>query len=251
LNASQEYILTLKNRSIVVTGGATGIGLGIAKAFVEAGAKVAIGGRRMDAIQAALQSVVAPDRMFGNVLDVSNRKQVAEFFAWSEKTIGETEILVQAAGINIRNRTIGEMNPEDWDRVLAINATGAYNCLHAVLPKMRAKKTGLIINVSSIAGKRAISLGGVAYCASKFAMTAMGTCVSNEVGNEGIRITNIYPGEVNTPLLDQRPVAVSEEHKSKILQPEDVAAMVIALASLPPQAHVPEMIIKPVTQMYY
>ncbi len=243
--------MSLKNKSVVVTGGATGIGLGIATAFVEAGAKVAIGGRRLDTVQSAIRSLGSPSNLFGGSVDVSDRKQVNDFFAWSESTIGETEILVQAAGINIRNRTIADMLPEDWDKVLAINATGAYNCLHAVLPKMRTKKAGLIINISSIAGKRAISLGGVAYCASKFAMTAMGTCVSNEVGHDGVRITNVYPGEVNTPLLDQRPVAVSEEHKATILQPEDVAAMIIALASLPAQAHVPELIIKPVTQMYY
>jgi NADP-dependent 3-hydroxy acid dehydrogenase YdfG len=243
--------LSLKNKAVVVTGGATGIGLGVAKAFVEAGCTVAIGGRRLEVIEKAIQSLGSPKNLFGHSVDVSIRDQVNAFFAWSENTIGETEILVQAAGINIKNRSIADMLPEDWDRVLAVNATGAYNCLHAVLPKMRAKKTGLIINVSSIAGKRAISLGGVAYCSSKFAMTAMGTCVSNEVGNDGVRITNVYPGEVNTPLLEQRPVAVSDEHKARILQPEDVAAMVIALASLPPQAHVPDLVIKPVTQVYY
>ncbi len=241
----------LENSSVVVTGGASGIGLGVAKAFVEAGAKVAIGGRRPAAVESAVASINAPGRIFGHVLDVTDRKQVNEFFQWATKAIGQTQILVQAAGINIRNRSIDKMIPEDWDQVLATNATGAYNCMIAVLPAMRAQRSGLIINVSSIAGKRAIALGGVAYCASKFAMTAMGTCVSNEVGNDGVRITNVYPGEVNTPILDQRPTPVTDEHKQRILQPEDVAAMILAIARLPAQAHVPEIVIKPVTQQYF
>jgi NADP-dependent 3-hydroxy acid dehydrogenase YdfG len=241
----------LENTSVVVTGGASGIGLGVARAFVEAGSKVAIGGRRSSAVESAIASINAPGRVFGHVLDVTDRTQVSEFFEWATKSIGQPQILVQAAGINIRNRSIDKMIPEDWDQVLATNATGAYNCMIAVLPAMRAQRSGLIINVSSIAGKRAIALGGVAYCASKFAMTAMGTCVSNEVGNDGVRITNVYPGEVNTPILDQRPTPVTDEHKQRILQPEDVAAMILAIARLPAQAHVPEIVIKPVTQQYF
>ncbi len=119
------------------------------------------------------------------------------------------------------------MPPEDWDRVMQINATGAYRCMHRVLPHMRRQRDGLIINISSIAGKRAIELGGVAYCASKFAMTALGTSVSNEVRDEGVRITNVYPGEVNTPILENRPTPVSDEHKASILDPEDIAALVV------------------------
>ncbi len=95
--------------------------------------------------------------------------------------------------------------------------------MHAVLPGMRERKSGTIVNISSIAGKRAIALGGIAYSASKFAMTALGTCVANEVAEDGVRVTNVYPGEVNTPILANRPTPVSEEHKQRILQPDDVA----------------------------
>jgi len=249
-----------KNCAVVVTGGASGIGLGVAKAFAEAGAKVCIGGRRKDAVDTAVESIQSSlklgsnnlaGQIFGHPMDVSNREQVAAFFDWSTKTIGPTDILVQAAGVNIRNRAIDLMTPEEWDQVIAINATGAYNCMTAVLPSMRARKDGLIINISSVAGKRAIALGGVAYGASKFAMTALGTCVSNEVAGDGVRVTNVYPGEVNTPILDKRPVPVSDAHKAQILQPEDIAAMILAIAVLPPRAHVPEIVIKPLSQVYY
>ena len=88
---------------------------------------------------------------------------------------------LNAAGVNIKNRTLAEMQPDQWDQLLAINATGAYNCMHAVLPNMRERRDGLIINISSTSGKRAWKLGGVAYSASKFAMTALSTAAANEL----------------------------------------------------------------------
>jgi len=135
--------------------------------------------------------------------------------------------------------------------VMKINATGAYRCMLEVLPAMRARRDGLIINISSVAGKRAIQLGGIVYCASKFAMTALGTAVSNEVREEGVRITNVYPGEVNTPILDNRPTPVSQEHKDAILQPEDIAGIIVAICKLPPRANVPEIVIKPTIQQWF
>jgi NADP-dependent 3-hydroxy acid dehydrogenase YdfG len=106
------------------------------------------------------------------------------------------------------------------------------------------------VNICSIAGKRASVLGGVAYSASKFAMTALGGTVALEEGRHGIRVTTIFPGEVETPILDRRPVPVSAEHRARILQPADVADAVLMIACLPPRAHVPELIIKPTSQDY-
>ena len=145
---------------------------------------------------------------------------------------------------------MAEIDPGDWDRMLQINATGAFNCIHAALPRMRERRAGLIINISSVAGKRASLLSGVAYNASKFAATALGTSVGLEEGNNGIRVTNIYPGEVNTPILDERPQPVSEEHRARILQPEDIALAAVMIARLPPRAHIPELVIKPTHQPY-
>jgi NADP-dependent 3-hydroxy acid dehydrogenase YdfG len=145
---------------------------------------------------------------------------------------------------------MADLDPADWDRVMNINATGAYNCIYAALPAMRQRKDGLIINITSTSGIRAGLLGGVAYSASKFAMSALGTCVALEVKDEGVRVTNIYPGEVETPILDRRPVPVSAEHRARILQPSDVGDMVAAVALLPPRAHVSDLIIKPTTQAH-
>jgi NADP-dependent 3-hydroxy acid dehydrogenase YdfG len=236
--------MSVSGSKVVVVGGGTGIGQAIAKSLDNAGAKVAIGGRRED----ALKQAAAGTKMLVHAVDVAERKSVQDFFEWATKELGEIDILVIAAGINIKNRSMAEMPPEEWDRVMAINATGAYNCMHSVLPAMRSRKRGTIINISSIAGKRAAALGGIAYAASKFAMTALGTSVANEVCTDGVRITNLYPGEVNTPILEHRPQPVSEAHKQQILQPEHVAELVLAIVSLPPSVHVPEVVIKPLSQ---
>ncbi len=238
----------LAGKVVAITGGGTGIGAGIAKGLAEAGCQVTVGGRRLEPLQALAASVSSQHPIRAHVIDVADPDSVKSFFADLRSSVGDVDILVNSAGINIQKRTMAQMSPEDWDRVLQINASGAYRCMYEVLPAMRQRKDGLIVNISSVAGKRAISLGGIVYCASKFAMTALGTAVSNEVRDEGVRITNVYPGEVNTPILDNRPTPVSQEHKDSILQPEDIASVVVTICRLPPRANVPEVVIKPTTQ---
>tara|TARA_R110002049_G_scaffold47902_2_gene138487 strand:- start:21454 stop:22188 length:735 start_codon:yes stop_codon:yes gene_type:complete len=239
---------SLAGKVVAITGGGTGIGAGIAKGLAEAGCKVTVGGRREEPLQALASSVSSEHPMRTHTIDVADAESIKRFFSAVRDADGEVDILVNSAGINIQKRTMAEMDPLEWDRVLQINATGAYRCMTEVLPEMRKRRDGLVVNISSVAGKRAISLGGVVYCASKFAMTALGTAVSNEVRNEGVRITNVYPGEVNTPILENRPVPVTQEHKDSILQPEDIASVVVTICRLPPRANVPEVVIKPTTQ---
>ena len=242
--------MRLRNKTALITGGGTGIGLGIARAFAAEGCRVAITGRREEKLREAAQTWKGDPPLLFHTVDVADRASVGELFQWAEKELGSIDILINAAGMNIKTRTMSQMQPEQWDQVLAVNAPGAYNCMAAVLPQMRQRRDGLIINISSIAGKRASQLGGIAYAASKFAMTALGTAAGNEEAPNGIRITNVYPGEVNTPILENRPTPVSEEHKQSILQIEDVGDLVLAIACLPPRAHVAELVIKPTKQEY-
>ncbi len=238
----------MQGTRVVVVGGGSGIGLSTAKRFSQAGATVAIGGRRAEVLASAAEGT----ELLTHTIDVADREDTNRFFQWAVEALGgPIDILINAAGTNIKNRSMAAMEPEQWDQLMAINATGAYNCMHAVLASMRGRKAGTIINISSVAGKRAIALGGVAYSASKFAMTALSTCVANEVAEDGVRVTNVYPGEVNTPILANRPTPVTEEHKQRILQPEHVAEMIFAVAALPPTVHVPELVIKPLSQGWY
>jgi NAD(P)-dependent dehydrogenase (short-subunit alcohol dehydrogenase family) len=242
--------MKLQGKTAVVTGGATGIGWGIAQALAREGCRVAIAGRRADKLREAAATWDQQPTILWQPVDVADRSSVAELFQWSQQALGPLDILVNSAGINIPNRSMATMQPEQWDQVLAINATGAYNCLYFVLPQMRARKDGLIINVSSVAGKRAMALGGIAYCASKFAMTALGIGAGNECAADGVRITNIYPGEVNTPILEHRPVPVTAERKAAMVQPDDFGELVVAIACLHPRAHVSEIVLKPTVQEF-
>ncbi|MDX1944970.1 MAG: SDR family oxidoreductase [Pirellulaceae bacterium] len=240
----------LTGKTALVTGGGTGIGWGTAVALAEEGCRVAIAGRRREVLKAAADSWTGQPAMLFHECDVGDRGSVERLFAWAGKELGPIDILVNSAGVNIKNRMMSNMPPDEWERVLRINATGVYHCMYAVLPQMRERKDGLIVNISSISGKRAAALGGVAYNASKFAVTALGTSVANEEIPNGIRVTNIFPGEVDTPILEHRPVAVTAERRAKMLLPEDVGLLVVAVARLPPRAHVPELIIKPTVAEY-
>ncbi|MBX3420296.1 MAG: SDR family oxidoreductase [Pirellulaceae bacterium] len=237
----------LSGKHAVVIGAGSGMGASLARALDRAGARVVIGGRRVE----ALQETAAGTRIICQAVDVADRDRVSEFFQSAFECLETVDVLVIAAGANIKNRSMAQMQPEQWDQLMAVNATGAYNCMHAVLPAMRARRCGTIMNISSIAGKRAIALGGIAYSASKFAMTALGTCVSNEVASDGVRVINVYPGEVNTPLLEQRPSPVTEQHKHSILQPDDVAELLMSVLNLPDNVHVAELVVKPLNQNWY
>lgn len=242
--------MSVKGKGVLVVGGGSGIGAACALLFAENGARVAIAGRRMERLQETAARFDGGPPIVCHVADVADRGSVDQLVRWATDRLGQIDVVVIAAGINIPNRTMRELRPEDWDRVMAINATGAYNVMHAVLPQMRERRDGLIVNISSIAGKRAAALGGVAYNASKFAMTALGLSVADEERENGIRVTNIYPGEVDTPILEQRPQPVSPERRAKMLKPEDVAAAVLLAAQLPPRANLLEVVIKPTVQQY-
>lgn len=237
--------MRLAGKTALVTGGGTGIGWGIARALAQEGCRVAITGRREQPLREAAASWTGQPAIEIRTVDVANRESVRQLFDWAGATLGSLDILVNCAGTNIKKRSLGEMDPAEWDEVMAINSTGVYNCMYYALPGMRARRDGMIINITSISGKRAAPLGGVAYDASKFAATALTTAAWNEEGPNGIRITNIFPGEVNTPILEKRPTPVSDERRAAMLLPEDIGDMVVAVALLPKRAHVPELIIKP------
>ena len=225
------------------------MGEAIALALAAEGAKVAVAGRRQEKLDAVSEQ--AEGKILTHTVDVAERESVKELFEWAGAQFGgQLHLLVNCAGVNVPKRSMSELAPEDWDKVMAINATGAFNCMHFGLPLMRPHQTGLVINISSTSGKRAAPLGGLAYNASKFSMAAIGTSASEDERENGIRVTTIFPGEVDTPILDDRPVPPDATHRAKILKPADIAAITVTIAKLPPLAHVPELVIKPIGQSF-
>jgi NADP-dependent 3-hydroxy acid dehydrogenase YdfG len=245
---SQRFSMNHSDRIAVVTGAGSGIGAEVARQLAEAGFQVVAIGRREEKLRetASFDS----QRIHVQPLDVGDRVAVDSMIQAVVNQHGRIDVLVNCAGTNTVDRASASVSLAEWERILHVNVTGAFNCIQAVIPQMRSQGAGTIVNISSVAGRRAIPLGGVAYNASKFAMTALGTTVGEEEKDHGIRVTNIYPGEVETPILDARPVPVSAEHRARILQPEDVAQAVILACSLPPRARIPELVIVPTSQTF-
>ena len=243
--------MRLDGKGVIVTGAGSGIGQAVAACFAAEGASVVSVGRNLDKLERAKQEAgEAGARIFPKVADVSDRQAVAQMAGWAEQRLGAIDILVNNAGTNIARRKLSELSVEDFDRVVDVNLKGAYYCVHEILPKMRERRQGLIINVSSIAGVRASTLGGTAYSASKFGMSALSLMIGLEEGANGIRSCLVCPGEVNTPILEDRPVVPSAEKRAVMLQPEDLAHAALFVATLHPRATVPELIISPTTQKY-
>ena len=240
--------MNLSKQTAVVVGGGSGMGEAISLGLASEGATVIVAGRR----QAKLDEVArqGSENIFTHTVDVANRDSVKTLFEWIREQFGQLHLLVNCAGANVPKRSMSELDPEDWDKLMNINATGAFNCMHFGLPLMRPHKSGLVINISSTSGKRAAPLGGVAYNASKFAMAALGTSATEDERENGIRVTTIFPGEVDTPILDDRPTPPSAEHRAQILKPNDIAEITLTIAKLPPLAHVPELVIKPIGQSF-
>jgi len=237
--------MSLDGMVALVTGGGTGVGAAIAQVLANAGAQVMVVGRREEPLREVAASIMQGPLVRWQVADVTDRDQVGLLIERVEAACGPVDILVNNAGANIVARKLADLDPADWDALVAVNATGPFNLVHALLPSMRHRGNGLIINISSIAGIRPSALAGAAYNASKHALSALNASINLEESANGIRATLLAPGETNTPLLDRRPVKVSDEARARILQPEDIAAAVLFIAMLPPRACVPELVITP------
>jgi NADP-dependent 3-hydroxy acid dehydrogenase YdfG len=226
-----------------VTGAGSGIGAATARALAEEGAAVVLSGRR----RAALEEVAAG--LAGDPLvapaDVTRAAEVAAVVATIRERRGRLDILVANAGTNVVRRDWAQLDPADAEAVIAGNLTQGFYCALAVLPLMRAQKSGLLVHTASIAGRLVSLLSGPAYTAAKHGLVAMSHALNVQEGANGIRSTVILPGEVATPILDKRPVPVSAEDKARMLQPEDVADLVRYVACTHPRVTLPEIWIAP------
>jgi NADP-dependent 3-hydroxy acid dehydrogenase YdfG len=241
----------LADRVAVITGGGSGVGKAAAALFLREGAKVVIAGRDAAKLAGVAAELKAGDALRTVPADVTKPGECAKLIDAATKAYGRVDVLVNNAGTNIKDRTIRELTVESWEMMIRANLHGAFYCTKAVLPQMFERKDGVIVNVVSVAGKRANPLGGAAYVAAKFGMGALGLVLAGEEKDSGVRVSNIYPGEIDTPILAARPKPVTEEQRALILKPEDVAEAILFVAGLPPRVSVPELVIKPTAQMYW
>jgi NADP-dependent 3-hydroxy acid dehydrogenase YdfG len=240
----------MAEKTALVLGASGGLGRVIAPMLAEEGYTLALVGRdpvKMHAVRSSLGANADDALMF--LCDLTDRRQVQGMVEGALAQLGFIDVLICAAGLNVRQRSLRSLDPADWDRVIAANLTAAFNAIHFVLPSMRTRGKGLIIQISSLAGIRANTVTGAAYSAAKFAQSALGISIGREERGRGIRSTVIYSGEVNTPLLDVRAerlgATADEGRKANILQPQDIVDIVRLIVNLPPRAHIPELVIKP------
>ena len=236
----------MKNKKIIVTGGGGGMGQAAAKRFADAGATVYALGRTMASLEA---TAVYSDLITPIVCDVADPESVASAMA----TIGTPDILVHTAGINTPDRAVSHADPtkvagfESWKRVLDINVLGVVNMMTAVGKPMAANGGGKIIVVSSTAGHGYDSYAGVPYTASKWAVHGLLATARMQLSAQNIVLSEYAPGEANTPIVDNRPVQPTDEHRAAMIQSSDCADALFFIAG---QAHSVSMIQLPIYQPF-
>lgn len=228
-----------QERRALITGASSGIGKATAHAFAENGIHVALVSRS----QSKLEEVAKVARDYGVTakaysVDLANVAQVSEQVAAIAEDFGAIDILVNNAGMGYTG-SLQDTPLLDWQRVLDLNLTSVFQCIQAVLPGMRQRQKGTIINIASIAGHQVFPNWG-AYCVSKFGLVALSKTLAIEERANGIRVITISPGSVNTPIWDTDTVQADFD-RSHMLTPEIVAQSVLYTALLPEQAVVEEL----------
>jgi len=244
--------MSLKGKVAWITGGGSGIGLAGALELARAGAHVVISGRTAATNASALKQVRALGSAEVLQLEVSDNKAVAKAAKDILRRHQRIDILINSAGTNLSSRrNLADLPVEGWDEVVAINLSGLFYCCQAALPAMRKQKDGLVINISSWAGRYPSTLTGATYNATKRAVIALTESINAEECVHGIRATSVLPGEVATPIMEKRPVPPPKADRERMLQSEDLGRTLLYLASLPSRACVNELVISPTWNRFY
>jgi len=223
----------LKGKVAVVTGGTRGIGYCIAQALLAEGARVFLCGREAARLRAALENLAATagDRVDGMVADVRRYEDCRKLIQAAAARFGGLDILVNNAGIGIM-KPVDQLTPEEWDATIATNLSGPFYCCREAIPLMRQRGGGYIFNISSLAGTNPFA-GGSAYNASKFGVNGFSEAMMQDVRYDGIRVSYIMPGSVDT---DFAAAPGSRPRETWKLTGEDIAKAVIDLYKFPRSA---------------
>lgn len=233
-------------RTAVVTGAGSGVGQAIGVRLAREGWRVALIGRRPESLEdtrrragdAEVAMLVCPcDIQRPAAVEATARTVLAEF--------SDVEVLVNAAGTNAPRRSLEALALADYEAMINTNLNGAYYCVQAFLPQMRARHSGTIINIVSDAGKQASPKAGPAYVMSKFGLAGLTQSINAEERGNGIRACAIFPGDIDTPLLEKRPAPPDAAARAKMLRPEDVAECALFCLRLPERVIVEELVVRP------
>ncbi len=230
------------NKTAVITGAGSGVGAATALALAKQGWRIALVGRRREVLEAVAAKIpgalVCP-------CDIGDADAVAAMGARVLAEFGTVEVLVNAAGTNAPQRALEVLSLADYRAMMDANLNGAFYCVQAFLPQMRARGSGTIVNIVSDAGKAASPKAGPGYVMSKFGMAGLTQAINAEERGRGVRACGIFPGDIDTPILEKRPAPPDAAARAKMMQPEDIAECVLLAINLPARVIVEEMLVRP------
>jgi NADP-dependent 3-hydroxy acid dehydrogenase YdfG len=230
---------------VLVAGAAGGVGRAVALAAAREGATVLLLGRDADRLEAVRAEVAAAGgTAHAAVADATDGDQIDRAVEALRRTAGGIDAVVNAVGVNLKNRRLDELDEAGWRSVVDGNLTSAFLLTRAVLPVFRAAGGGLLIHISSVAALGADG-SGAAYQASKAGLAALARATALEARGDGVRVTTISPGLIDTAFVRHRPQAPSPDELAGALHPEDIADICLAVIRLPARATVSEIVIRP------
>ncbi len=233
---------TLEGRVAVVVGSSSGMGRATALTFAAQGAKVVLASRNEAALEELAAEIGGPTLVCPT--DAQDPAAARRMVETAKEAFGRVDVLVYSTGTNIPDRSVERLTTDTWDMMIATNLNGAFYCTSAVVPIMRDQGDGTIIYISS-ACVPFPDTSGVSYQASKHGMKGLSYGTLKEEKGNGIRTSVVYPGLCDTPLVLQRPVKTPDDVLAQALLPQDVADACLYVATLPPRACVPELVLLP------
>jgi NADP-dependent 3-hydroxy acid dehydrogenase YdfG len=236
----------LGGRIAIVTGGGSGIGREAARALAAEGAQVVVAGRTKAKLEAVVEEITrAGGQAAAREAELERATEASALAQWTVATFGGVDVLVNSAGHSSHARNVRWVGDAEWQSVLAINLDAVYWLTQAVLPSMLERGGGTIVTISSAAALRPGLIGGAPYGAAKAAVRNLMGHVHTVLRDRGIRATTIIPAEVDTPILDRRPMPPDERARATMMRAEDVAAAVLLCVTLPPRTVIEEIIMSP------
>ncbi len=235
---------SLAGQTAVVAGASSGVGLAVARGLAAAGMRTHALARRADLLEHARESCrELPGTLLPHAIDVTDRDAVNAFGA-RVGAEGDLRLLVVAVGVNLRERKFDQLSAEAWDHVLATNLTGAFNMVHALRVPLGAHGASDVVLVGSVSSAWP-DHSGAAYQASKAGLLGFARALALETHGQGMRVTTLLPGMIDTPLIDSRPQPPGEAVRRLMLDPQDVADAAMFAVTLPRRANVAELTILP------
>ena len=240
---------SLKDKIAWITGAGSGIGQNAASTLSSLGMKVILSGRNEQKLKTTANQCI--NETLIKPLDVADKEKVDNVSREIIQQFKSIDILINSAGTNVEHRDWDVINKNDWDKIFQIKVNGLFYCCKSTLAYMKKQQDGLIINVSSWAGREVSLLSGVTYTSSKHAVNAMTETINMKYCNIGIRACALCPGEVATPILDKRPKKLTIEQKNKMLQPDDLGETIAFLCQMPKHVCINELVISPTWHRRY